>query len=96
MSVDCETVEKARAAAWLHPFVAFEEFQGEPLPIRSEWPTCAEPDELLVQLLASMVGGTGVSAAVPLRSRENFVLNRWRIAEAVNDLSMLVARGLLE
>ena len=39
------------SAAWLHPFVAFDEFQEEPLPIRSEWPTCAEPVELLVQLL---------------------------------------------
>src|SRR3984893_19143385 len=43
-----------------------------------------------------MVGVIRVSAAVPLRSRKNFVLNRWRIADAVNDLSMLVARGLLE
>ena len=37
-----------------------------------------------------------VSAAVPLGSRENLVLNRWRIADAVNDLSMLVASGLFE
>jgi len=43
-----------------------------------------------------MVGVIRVSAAVPLRSRKNFVLNRWRIADAVNDLSMLVACGLLE
>jgi hypothetical protein len=38
-------------SAWLQPLVAFDEFQEEPLPIRSEWPTCAEPVELLVQLL---------------------------------------------
>ena len=37
-----------------------------------------------------------VSAAVPLGSSENLVLNRRGIADAVNDLSMLVARGLLE
>src|SRR5580692_12213164 len=43
-----------------------------------------------------MVGVIRVSATVPLRSRKNFVLNRWRIADAVNDLSMLVACGLLE
>src|SRR6202035_2515714 len=43
-----------------------------------------------------MVGVIHVSAAVPLRSRKNFVLNRWRIADAVNDLSMLVACGLRE
>src|SRR5215469_7288353 len=43
-----------------------------------------------------MVGVIHVSAAVPVRSRENFVLNRWRIADAVNDLSMLVACGLFE
>jgi len=43
-----------------------------------------------------MVGVIHVIAAVPLRSRENFVLNRWRIADAVNDLSMLVACGLFE
>jgi hypothetical protein len=38
-------------SGWLHPFVEFAEFHEEPLPIRSEWPTCAEPVELLVQLL---------------------------------------------
>ena len=47
-------------------------------------------------VVASMVGVIRVSAAVPLRSRKNFVLNRWGIADAVNELSMLVARGLLE
>src|ERR1700722_1971678 len=47
-------------------------------------------------VVASMVGVIRVSAAIPLRSRENFVLDRWRIADAVNDLSMLVACGLLE
>ena len=43
-----------------------------------------------------MVGVIGVGAAVPFRSGKNFVLNRRRIADAVNDLPMLVARGLLE
>src|SRR5580704_6014910 len=43
-----------------------------------------------------MVGAIRVSAAVPLGSRENFMLNRRRIADAVNHLSMLVACGLLE
>src|SRR5438105_1647742 len=43
-----------------------------------------------------MIGVIRVSATVPLRSRKNFVLNRWRIADAMNDLSMLVACGLLE
>src|ERR1700722_765108 len=47
-------------------------------------------------VVASMVGVIRVSAAVPLRSRENFVLNRRRIADAVNDLAMLVACGLFE
>src|SRR5579862_2800073 len=47
-------------------------------------------------VVARVVGVIRVSAAVPLRSRENLVLNRWRIADAVNDLSMLVACGLLE
>src|SRR5215472_5105939 len=47
-------------------------------------------------VVASVVGVIRVSAAVPLRSRENFMLNRRRIADAVNDLSMLVARGLFE
>ena len=44
-------------------------------------------------VVARVVGIIRVSAAVPLRSRKNCVLNRWRIADAVNDLSMLV-RGL--
>src|SRR5580704_6552924 len=43
-----------------------------------------------------MIGVIHISAAVPLRSRENFVLNGRRIADAVNDLSMLVACGLFE
>src|SRR5690349_17942118 len=43
-----------------------------------------------------MVGAIGVSAAVPFRSGENFVLNRRRIADAVNDLSVLIACGLFE
>jgi hypothetical protein len=47
-------------------------------------------------VVAGMVGVIRVSAAVPLRPRENLVLSRWRIADAVNDLSMLVACGLLE
>src|ERR1700726_333966 len=47
-------------------------------------------------VVARVVGVIVVSAAVPLRSRKNFVLNRWRIADAVDDLSMLVACGLLE
>ena len=47
-------------------------------------------------VVARVVGVIIVSAAVPFRSRKNFVLNRWRIADAVNDLSMLVACGLLE
>src|ERR1700719_3644576 len=47
-------------------------------------------------VVARVVGVIHVSAAVPLGSRENLVLNRWRIAYAVNDLSMLVACGLLE
>jgi len=47
-------------------------------------------------VVARVVGVIRVSAAVPLRSRKNFVLNRWRIAESVNELSMLVACGLLE
>ena len=47
-------------------------------------------------VVASMVSVVRVSAAVPLRSRKKFMLNRWRIADAVNELSMLVACGLLE
>ena len=47
-------------------------------------------------VVASMVGVIGEGAAVPLRSGEKLVLNRGRIAGAVNDLSMLVAGGLLE
>src|SRR5207302_10068555 len=42
------------------------------------------------------VGVVVVRAAVPLGSGENLVLNRRRIADAVNELSVLVARGLLE
>ena len=46
--------------------------------------------------VARVVGAIGVGAAVPFRSGKNFVLNRRRIADAVNHLPMLVARGLLE
>jgi len=47
-------------------------------------------------IVARVVGVIRVRAAVPLGSGENLVLNRWRIAHAVNDLSKLVACGLLE
>jgi hypothetical protein len=47
-------------------------------------------------IVARVVGTIRVSAAVPLGSRENLVLNRWRITHAVDDLSMLIACGLLE
>src|SRR5271167_4957034 len=47
-------------------------------------------------VVAGMVGGIRVSAAIPLGPRENLVLSRWRIADAVNELAMLVACGLLE
>src|SRR5580704_7717650 len=47
-------------------------------------------------VIASVIGVIVVSAAVPLGSGENLMLNRRRIAEAVNELSMLVACGLLE
>ena len=40
------------SAAWLQPVVACDEFHDVLLlPMRSEWPTCAEPVLLLVQLL---------------------------------------------
>src|SRR6201988_4499915 len=48
------------------------------------------------RVVARVVGVIIVSAAVPLRSRKNFVLSLWRIADAANELSMLVACGLLE
>src|SRR5262245_47869915 len=47
-------------------------------------------------VITCVIGVVVVSAAVPLRSGENLMLNRRRIADAVNELSMLVACGLLE
>src|SRR5262245_54227829 len=47
-------------------------------------------------VITRVIGVIVVRAAVPLGSGENLVLNRRRIADAVNDLSMLVACGLLE
>ena len=47
-------------------------------------------------VIARVIGVIVVSAAVPLGSGENLMLNRRRIADAVNELSMLVACGLLE
>src|SRR3984893_18632885 len=47
-------------------------------------------------VVARVVGAIGVGAGVPFRSGKNFVLNRRRIADAVNHLPTLVARGLLE
>src|SRR3979409_521011 len=48
------------------------------------------------QGLTGVIGVIGERAAVPLGSSENLMLNRRRIADAVNELSMLVACGLLE
>jgi len=47
-------------------------------------------------VVTRVVGVIVVGAAVPLGSGENLMLNRRRIADAVNELSMLVACGLLE
>src|SRR5258705_11960164 len=47
-------------------------------------------------VITRVIGVIVVSAAVPLGSSENLMLNRRRIADAVNELSMLVACGLLE
>src|SRR4051812_48880327 len=47
-------------------------------------------------VITRVIGVIVVRAAVPLRPGENLVLNRRRIAGAVNELSVLVARGLLE
>src|SRR5258707_14524439 len=47
-------------------------------------------------VITRVIGVIVVSAAVPLGSSENLMLNRWRIADAVNELSMLVPCGLLE
>src|SRR5262245_43516165 len=47
-------------------------------------------------VITCVIGVVVVSAAVPLGSGENLMLNRRRIADAVNELSMLVACGLLE
>ena len=47
-------------------------------------------------VVACVIGAIRVGAAVPFGSRKNLVLNRWRIAHAVNDLSKLIACGLLE
>src|SRR5258706_7162565 len=47
-------------------------------------------------VITRVIGVIGERAAVPLGSSENLMLNRRRIADAVNQLSMLVACGLLE
>src|ERR1044071_2624281 len=47
-------------------------------------------------VVTRVIGVVVVRAAVPLGSGENLVLDRRRIAGAVNELSMLVACGLLE
>ena len=47
-------------------------------------------------VVARVISAIRVSAAIPLGSRKNLVLNRRRIAHAVNDLSKFVACGLLE
>src|SRR6266550_957577 len=47
-------------------------------------------------VVTRVIGVIVVRAAVPPGSGENLMLNRRRIADAVNELSMLVACGLLE
>ena len=84
------------SAAWLQPVVACEEFQDVPLPMRSEWPTCAEPVALLVQLL-QVWSALSVSARPSvLRAGEHVVQVRRRVADAADDLALLGERGLLE
>src|SRR5262245_52986060 len=47
-------------------------------------------------VITRVIGVIVVRAAVPLGSGENLMLNRRGIADAVNELSMLVACGLFE
>src|SRR5689334_18177943 len=47
-------------------------------------------------VITRVIGVIVVRPAVPLGSGENLMLNRRRVADAVNELSMLVACGLLE
>src|SRR5262252_10755196 len=47
-------------------------------------------------VVTRVIGVVVVSAAVPSGSGQNLVLNRRHIADTVNELSMLVACGLLE
>src|SRR3984957_11189466 len=47
-------------------------------------------------VIARVIGVIVVRAAVPLGSGENLMLTRRRIADAVNELSTLIACGLLE
>src|SRR5882672_650056 len=47
-------------------------------------------------VITRLIGVIVVRAAVPPGSGENLMLDRRRIADAVNELSMLVACGLLE
>ena len=47
-------------------------------------------------VITRVIGVIVVRAAVPLGSGQNLMLNRRRVADAVNELSILVACGLLE
>src|SRR5215813_6374262 len=54
------------------------------------------PNRAARPVITRVIGVIGESAAVPFGSGKNLMLNRRRIADAVNELSMLVACGLLE
>src|SRR5436190_24217192 len=100
-SVDCEAVEKAGTAC------AFQIGLAAALSGVRRIPRGAIADSIgladlrgtrgaATPVVARVVGAIGVGAAVPFRSGKNFVLNRRRIAVAVNQLPMLVARGLVD
>src|SRR6185436_5973275 len=101
ISVDCEAVEKAGTAG------AFQIGLAAALRGVRRIPGGAIADSIGMAdlrgtrgaarpVVARVVGVIAVGAAVPFRSGKNFVLNRRRIADAVNHLPMLVARRLLE
>ena len=80
--------------AWLHPWLrSCAEFHDVlPPPVRSKWPTCADPVGVARPVLAGVIGAVSERASVRLRAGEDVVLVRL-VAGAVDRLVLFGERG---
>ena len=100
-SIDGKTIEESSPTCALErglaaPFGGVRRIPGRAVADAIGMSDLRRTNRAAGPVITRVIGVVVVSAAVPLRSGKNLMLNRRRIANAVNELPMLVACGLLE